>query len=171
MDIEDWILAKLHSVFPVVILSLPQKTMRQSDEADSPPSTRSRSQEPSARNHGQDTVEDVADATGDSERVASSNDSSHRRSMSDPFVANEDTVGKVLKHDVTKNGTLPTFPRFPVIETKNLNCWSEPNVDIFRVRGQGYLEDKKKVTSGPYLLQARGCDLFLTENAPLNIGG
>jgi hypothetical protein len=59
---------------------------------------------------------------------------------------------------------LPTLPRFPVSETQDTNCWSEPSVSIFNVRGEDYLTNKKKVASGPYLLRARGVDLFVTDN-------
>jgi hypothetical protein len=64
-----------------------------------------------------------------------------------------------------------TLPRYPVASTRNLNCWSEPSVEIFHVRGWNYLVDKKKIPSGPYLLTARGCDLFLSKcTPPKNIG-
>jgi hypothetical protein len=52
---------------------------------------------------------------------------------------------------------------YPIAQTQDKNCWSEPPVDIFCVRGANYLRDKIKVDSGPYLLRARGCDLFLSE--------
>lgn len=68
---------------------------------------------------------------------------------------------KVLVVKTHKAHILPTLPRYPVAETRDLNCWSEPPVDIFRVRGYNYLKDHKKVHSEPYLLRARGCDLFL----------
>ena len=57
--------------------------------------------------------------------------------------------------------TMPTLPRYPVAESRDLNCWSEPPLDIFRVRGPHYLKDKKKVPSDPFLMRARGCDLLL----------
>ena len=58
---------------------------------------------------------------------------------------------------------LPTLARFPFAETQDTNCWSEPPVDIFRVRGPGYLKDKKKVMAQHYLLHTQGCDLFLAD--------
>lgn len=88
----------------------------------------------------------------------------HRRSVSDPFdvsgldeteTATESTSGESAPQ------ALPTLPRYPVAETRDLNCWSEPKVDIFKVRGKNYLKDKKKVASEPYLFRARGCDLLL----------
>jgi len=65
-----------------------------------------------------------------------------------------------------------TFARFPdgVAIGSHLNCWSSPASTHFRVRGPNYLRDKKKVPSGDYLLPCRGCDLFLTDNAPANLG-
>ncbi|KAL7534781.1 hypothetical protein ACHAXR_010189 [Thalassiosira sp. AJA248-18] len=52
----------------------------------------------------------------------------------------------------------------------HLNCWSSPASTNFHVRGPNYLKDKKKVPSGDYLFPCRGCDLFLTDNAPVNLG-
>ena len=58
---------------------------------------------------------------------------------------------------------LPTLPRYPIAVTKNHNCWSEPHAGkCFKVRGGNYLNDKKKVESGPYIFPARGADLILT---------
>jgi len=60
---------------------------------------------------------------------------------------------------------IPTLPRFPVLETKDRNCWSEPSHTIFDIRGHNYLVDpKNKIQSGPYLFTARGADLILTNN-------
>mmetsp|Transcript_1796 Transcript_1796/g.3466 ORF Transcript_1796/g.3466 Transcript_1796/m.3466 type:complete len:371 (+) Transcript_1796:48-1160(+) len=59
---------------------------------------------------------------------------------------------------------LPTLPRFPIVETKNRNCWSEPPAGTsFKVRGENFLKDKKKIPSGPYVFPARGVDLILTD--------
>mmetsp|Transcript_32415 Transcript_32415/g.47780 ORF Transcript_32415/g.47780 Transcript_32415/m.47780 type:complete len:453 (+) Transcript_32415:2-1360(+) len=60
---------------------------------------------------------------------------------------------------------IPTLPRFPVLETKDRNCWSEPSHTIFKIRGCNYLVDpKNKIQSGPYLFTARGADLILTND-------
>ena len=62
---------------------------------------------------------------------------------------------------------IPTLPRFPVLETRDRNCWSEPSHTIFNVRGPNYLDDPKKalkIISGPYIFTARGADLFLTND-------
>jgi hypothetical protein len=61
---------------------------------------------------------------------------------------------------------LPTFNRFPFAETKNRNCWSEPPHDAFMIRGHNYLKDKKKIACQKFLLQAIGCDLFLSDHPP-----
>jgi hypothetical protein len=91
----------------------------------------------------------------------------HRRAMSDPFDAQEILEeGAVLDSQIvaSKRGVcLATLPRYPVQQQRNKNCWSEPQVSIFQVRGPIYLTDKKKIQSGPYLLPARGADLFLTD--------
>ncbi len=60
---------------------------------------------------------------------------------------------------------MPTLPRFPVLETKDRNCWSEPPHTIFDIRGHNYLADpKNKIQSGPYIFTARGADLILTND-------
>ncbi|KAL7577720.1 hypothetical protein ACA910_015227 [Epithemia clementina (nom. ined.)] len=58
----------------------------------------------------------------------------------------------------------PTLPRYPVAATRDKNCWSEPPVSLFSVRGGNYLKDKKKVPSKDYLCKVRGCDLFLFDD-------
>lgn len=66
----------------------------------------------------------------------------------------------------------PTLSKFPdgAAIGSHFNCWSNPTAKDFRVRGPNYLKDKKKVSSGEFLFPCRGCDIFLTDNAPLNIG-
>jgi len=93
---------------------------------------------------------------------------SHILILSDPSDPLANTAKE--KHYQTSNSCLPTLPPCLIAETKGTNGWSHPPVDIFHVRGPTYLDDKKKVVSGPYLLTARGCDLFLTKDAPANIG-
>jgi len=107
----------------------------------------------------------------DSERVHEQKRSFHRRSMSDPFDAQEEQAKEFLHLKATEGEVLPTLPRYPVAETRNKNCWSEPPVTIFHVRGPDYLTTKKKLPSASYLLPARGCDLFLSNNSkdPVNL--
>jgi hypothetical protein len=60
---------------------------------------------------------------------------------------------------------LPTLHRFPCTQTRNQNCWSESPAEMFSVRGQNYMNgDRLKIRCNHYLLQARGCDLFNTED-------
>ncbi|KAL7480178.1 hypothetical protein ACHAW6_005885 [Cyclotella cf. meneghiniana] len=68
--------------------------------------------------------------------------------------------------------TAKTFERFPdgAPIGSHLNCWSSPAANNFQVRGADYLTDRKKTPSDDFLLPCRGCDLFLTDNPPLNIG-
>lgn len=71
--------------------------------------------------------------------------------------------GGVVVGSNRRKPALPTLPRYPIAETKNHNCWSEPHAGkCFKVRGPNYLGDKKKVASGPYIFPARGADLILT---------
>jgi hypothetical protein len=161
-------------------------TSRRSSANQYPPSIRARSSE---RAHYSDKSDNDNDETNtfrgntldedfkdsmtfeDSERTDRPRGGSfHRRAMSDPYDAQEnekDSDEDGLANDLNEfleaqSAThLPTLARYPVAETRNQNCWSEPPVDIFSVRGPDYFASKKKIQSGPYLLQARGCDLFL----------
>jgi hypothetical protein len=67
---------------------------------------------------------------------------------------------------------LKTFEMFPTGAKigSHFNCWSSPSSSNFHVRGPNYLTDKKKIPSGDFLFPTRGCDLFLTDNPPTNIG-
>lgn len=115
----------------------------------------------------------------DSERATrpNANRKSFERSMSDPFDTAEsggvtdgglkdpaDTASDFSSSSEEDVQALPTLPRFPVSETRDKNCWSEPPVSIFQIRGKDYLSNKKKEASGPYLLRARGVDLFVTDH-------
>ena len=131
------------------------------------PAIRSRSVERAS----QDLEEAVSKlAFDDSERMASENgddttDRELHRAMSDPLDAQEDSEQPEPKDSEVSEKGFPTMPRFPVSETRDKNCWSEPPVNIFSVRGPHYFNDKKKVSSGPYLLQARGCDMLLNSES------
>jgi hypothetical protein len=153
----------------------------------SSPRLRSRSQE-GLRNLADEEEDRILDQLaaeadiGDSEHVDTSSraiqkDGSqrgHRRAMSDPFDAQEtEEEGDVFLDAVQANqeegAPLSTLPRYPVAAQRNKNCWSEPPVSIFHVRGPVYFSDKKKVPSEQYLLPARGADLFLTDT-PVDYG-
>jgi len=99
----------------------------------------------------------------------------HVRAMSDPFDAQKQDINDDDTTQVTSSTSsmleqlfLPTLPRYPVSETRNKNCWSESPIDTFQVRGPSYCGDKKKVSSGSYLLTARGCDLFIQDGSTKN---
>lgn len=144
----------------------------------SPEPNRPRSAERSIRQHNdggrhlefEQEDEEKEKATG-RERLPSDSSftmrvKTHRRVMSDPFDnADVDASATGYDHRLLDEGqfALPTLHRFPFAETSNRNCWSEPPVNIFSVRGPGYLSDKKKITAQKYLLAARGCDLFLSD--------
>lgn len=94
----------------------------------------------------------------------------HRRAMSDPIDITEEHQHD--KHNLFQK-TFQTMPRYPVGESHDKNCWSEPDEKIFQVRSSSYLQDGRKITSGPYLLRARGSDLLLVNDGdfpPENIG-
>lgn len=71
--------------------------------------------------------------------------------------------------DLVVRSPMPRFPDDAELGSI-LNCWSDPPCDTFKVRGEKYLSDKKKVKSGPYLFKTRGIDLFLTDACPENVG-
>lgn len=113
----------------------------------------------------------------------------HVRAMSDPFDTQEmqDALQEQQQDDqlfappskvpatttttaaLSKEAAYPTLLRFPVQETRNKNCWSEPPVTTFSVRGPNYFVDKKKQTSAAYLLSARGTDIFLFDGKPVRL--
>lgn len=64
---------------------------------------------------------------------------------------------------------LPVFPAGAAIGSHN-NCWSNPAYQTFKVRGKGYLKDRKKVPSAEFLFPCRGIDLFLTDACPEDVG-
>lgn len=127
------------------------------------------------------SVERFSSQDGDVEKHGKKNDQFAdrmpiQRSMSDPFDTQEDaaTVGISVESDenslsasrartMSRDMNLATMPRYPHHESKDRNSFSEPPVSIFSVRGPNYFQDKKKVTSGPYMLPARGCDLLLVD--------
>ena len=85
------------------------------------------------------------------------------------FVGLDDDLKSDNSEVVTAAKTFPKFPEGAKIGS-HLNCWSEGESSNFHVRGPNYLSDKKKVPSAEYLFPTRGCDLFLTDNPPVNIG-
>lgn len=92
---------------------------------------------------------------------------SMRTIMVDP--AEKKTNNGAEEKPVVPANTFPKFPEGAAIGS-HLNCWSSPPSKNFQVRGPNYLKDKKKVPSADFLFPCRGCDLFLTDNPPVNIG-
>ncbi|KAL3770913.1 hypothetical protein ACHAWU_003222 [Discostella pseudostelligera] len=78
-------------------------------------------------------------------------------------------IGEEDKSCIRAAKTFPQFPDGSAIGS-HLNCWSSPPSINFHVRGPNYLKDKEKVPSDQYLFPCRGCDLFLTDTAPTNVG-
>lgn len=66
-------------------------------------------------------------------------------------------------------GPVQRFPDDAKLGSK-CNCWSEPPHGQYNIRGANYLNDHKKVTSGPFLFPARGVDLLLIDECPENVG-
>jgi hypothetical protein len=122
--------------------------------------------------------DDGDDKFEDSEHVDQTSRRFHRRSISDPFDTQEHTEHGQVEDDNDdffdavgivsaphREGIISTMPRYPCSATRNKNCFSEPPVSIFHVRGPDYFSTQTKIKSGPYLMKARGCDLFLTDNS------
>lgn len=60
------------------------------------------------------------------------------------------------------------LPQYP--HNNGESCWSiPPDIQIFRVRGVNYLEDRIKIPSGPAPLVCRGVDVWLTDNPERHI--
>ncbi|GAX09730.1 hypothetical protein FisN_19Lh200 [Fistulifera solaris] len=59
------------------------------------------------------------------------------------------------------------LPKFP--SKDGHSCWSQPETNIFHVRGANYLTDKVKVLSGPAPLTCRGVDMWMSDNPRHNI--
>jgi len=91
------------------------------------------------------------------------------RNVKTGTAAEEESDKGAEEKNVVPANTFPKFPEGAAIGT-HLNCWSSPPSANFHVRGPNYLKDKKKVPSGDYIFPCRGCDLFLTDNPPENIG-
>lgn len=133
--------------------------------------------EPPSLLHQGDPVSDEQLLYANRERLSSESSiskqvRSHRRAVSDPFdtaemegitdgIADGPTDEQGLAEEA--ENALPTLHRWPYAENNNKNCWSEPPIDNFQVRGPRYMTDKKKITATSYLLRARGCDLFLSD--------
>jgi hypothetical protein len=139
--------------------------------------SRSKSSDPSRTNSSGRFVEDASNDFDPDEFTEALADTQktmkkkvpHRRVMSDPFGNGAGPKSATL-YESSSTEVLPTFPPFVAGSVKAKNCWSQPPLEIFSVRGGNYLQDSKKVGSGPCLLLTRGCDLLLSSNAPSNIG-
>mmetsp|Transcript_24996 Transcript_24996/g.69166 ORF Transcript_24996/g.69166 Transcript_24996/m.69166 type:complete len:430 (-) Transcript_24996:168-1457(-) len=119
------------------------------------------------------------------EAASSPHEKIHRRAMSDPFDNGlsdremdeirkaeeeaQDAEKKAVDTFKPSSTGIPTLPRYPVAVTHDKNCWSEPPISIYSVRGANYMKDKKKVPSGNYICPALGCDLLLSEDENLDI--
>jgi len=79
------------------------------------------------------------------------------------------SLPKIIPKQIVMVPTLPKFPEGAPIGSHS-NCWSSPISKDFHVRGANYLKDKKKVPSDDFLFPCRGCDIFLTDDPPVNIG-
>jgi len=69
----------------------------------------------------------------------------------------------------TFDSPMPRFPEGAALGSV-MHAWSVPPSTNFKVRGDKYLSDKKKIDSGPFIFENRGIDLFLTDQCPENVG-
>ena len=174
--------------------SMGLRASQRDDEAvliGSPEPTRSRSAErsSSSRSKGSwDRADGISNADSNESNISRSRTSSVsgcsndqcriERSHSDPFddggvelvQCSNPAAGMGIAENASQDRlpelkALPTLHRFPCTQTRNQNCWSESPAEIFSIRGPDYMNgDKKKIGCKNYLLQARGCDLFLTQD-------
>jgi len=80
-----------------------------------------------------------------------------------------DTLGEEEEEEPAIQSPMETYPEDAELG-EYFNCVSEPDCKDFHVRGPKYFKDKVKVPSGPFLFPTRGVDLFLTDDAPENVG-
>ena len=80
-----------------------------------------------------------------------------------------DAIQEVEEEEPGIPSPMQTYPEGAELG-EYFNCWSQPDNKEFHVRGPNYLSDRIKVTSGPFLFPTRGVDLFLTDDAPDNVG-
>lgn len=147
---------------PVTITTNMRRSAARRSENFQSPTFRSRSAE--RYNTNEDNPSPKVEHVLDFERA------SLRRATSDLFDSQQDDVhetavaDEILSAPNPNQQYYPTLLRYPVAESHNRNCWSEPPISIFTVRGSSYFKDKKKVASDPYLFQARGSDILLTDS-------
>jgi hypothetical protein len=67
-------------------------------------------------------------------------------------------------NDLLLSSPLPEYP-----SNDGFSCWSQPNANIFRVRGPTYLKDKIKIQSDACPLTCRGVDVWMTDNPQRHI--
>jgi hypothetical protein len=101
--------------------------------------------------------------------ISHSTQQAHRFSLIQKSLRHLGVISKDTETSVVHAKTFPKFPDGAAIGSHH-NCWSSPPSENFHLRGPTYLKDKAKVPSANYIFPCRGCDLFLTDNAPINVG-
>lgn len=91
------------------------------------------------------------------------NNSNHPNHLSNVPQNGNDHVCSSCSH-TSGGAVIATLPRYPISQQRNKNCWSVTPIETFSIRGRNYFVDKKKIKSGPFLLEARGSDLLLNDN-------
>jgi Protein ENHANCED DISEASE RESISTANCE 2, C-terminal len=85
-------------------------------------------------------------------------DDAGEESEGEEMPAEEEPVDSAL------SSPLPMFPA-----NQGQSCWSQPEANLFHVRGPNYLKDRVKVTSGPTPFTCRGVDIWMTDNPERHI--
>jgi len=101
--------------------------------------------------------------------VSTADNSSHPSLTSDRIQSIRDKEAESADMLNSQQLPLPKFPDGAELGSQ-LNSWSEPVHDEFKIRGKNYLEDRKKIPSAPFIFPIRAVDLFLTDACPQNAG-
>jgi hypothetical protein len=155
------------------------KAMRRRNEAlhsvsvNTPSHQRARSQERMLQDNKDDYFEKLEKRYLSYSTSSTSTDTEDDSQVTTPPFPHAMTDPLVERKHFEFDESFPTLARFPVSSSGDKHCWSEPNHDIYAVRGSNYLQDQQKVESGPFLLRARGCDLLLSPDGcepPKHVG-
>lgn len=94
-------------------------------------------------------------------------DESDHRTVDSEDAEDDPLQESVMSHQ--HDGTLLSspLPRYP--DNDGTSCWSQPEANMFHVRGPTYLKDRIKQPSGPTPLTCRGVDVWMTDNPERNI--
>jgi len=115
-------------------------------------------------------VTDVTDITDITEFTDCTENHTESDTENDDEVSTSENKNAQVNVDTKLKKPLPTL-HSALPESDAKNAWSEPNGNVFRVRGKNYLNDRKKIQSDGNIFKTRGVDLLLSDDwGPTEIG-